>query len=50
MARPVSRRHDGKRADAARWARWQFVATLVRVAIEVIDLFDHGGSGPGRLL
>jgi hypothetical protein len=51
MARSARRHHDGKRADAERWARRQFAATIIRIVIEIIvDLVDHGGSGPGRLL
>jgi hypothetical protein len=50
MARPARRHCGDKRADAEWWERWQFAATIIRIVIEVIDLFDHGGSGPGCLL
>jgi hypothetical protein len=50
MARSTTRHHDGKRSSAERWARWQFVATVIRVVVEIIDMIDHGGTGPGRLL
>ena len=50
MARSIHRHHNGERADAERWARWQFAATVIRVIIEIIEIIDHGGNGPGRLL
>ena len=50
MARPGKRcRSGGNRAAADRWARWQVVATVARIASELIDRF-FGGGGPLHLL
>jgi hypothetical protein len=53
MARPAKSRHrDGRRAAAERWERWQFLAAIARIVIDVLEPWlDHwsGGGGPGRL-
>lgn len=51
--RAKSRPRGGRRETAGKWERWQFLATVTRVVIEVLEpLIDRylGGGGPGRLL
>ena len=52
MAGTGKRRNRGKKAPADAWERWQLVASIVRVVIEVAGpwLDRLGGGGPGRLL
>ena len=47
MARAGKRRRGGVRATADRWARWQLLATIARIVIDVLDRFV--GGGPGHL-
>ena len=43
-----NRRRNGEQAATDRWQRWQLLATVVRI---VVDLFDHfAEGGPRRLL
>jgi hypothetical protein len=55
MARSAKkRRHrDGGRAAAGRWERWQLLATILRIVVEIVEplLGDRwfGGGGSGRL-
>jgi hypothetical protein len=44
-------RHDGQEA-ADTWARWQLLASITRIGIEIMQpLLDRFlGGGPGRLL
>jgi hypothetical protein len=44
----MARSHDGE-GDSDKWRRWQFIATLIRILVEVADISDRGGSGPGCL-
>jgi hypothetical protein len=49
MSKPgKNRRHGGKQAVTDRWQRWQLVATVVRIVVDLLDRF--AGGGPGRLL
>jgi hypothetical protein len=53
LARPGKRRRNGgKRAATDRWERWQLLASIARIVIEVVQpLIDRffGGGGPGQL-
>jgi len=49
MSRPGKKhRHGGKQAATDKWQRWQLVATVVRIVVDLLDRF--AGGGPGRLL
>ena len=43
-----NRRRSVEQAAADRWQRWQLLATVVRIAVDLFDRF--AGGGPGRLL
>ena len=53
VARPGKRRRNGGRRTAVDgWERWQLLASIARIVIEVAQpLLDHffGGGGPGHL-
>ncbi len=52
MARPGKRRRNGDiRVATDEWERWQLLATIARIVIEVVQpLLDHFlGGGPGHL-
>jgi hypothetical protein len=51
---PDKRRHGGKRGGKKdgtdQWARWQFLATVARMALAIYELLrDHVVGGPGSL-
>ena len=51
MARTGKRRNRGKKATAEGWERWQLLASIARIVIEIVQPWlDHFiGGGPGRL-
>jgi hypothetical protein len=39
-----NRRKGSKQDDADTWARWQLLATIIRIGIELLDRFFGGGT------
>ena len=50
MSKSRKHQHD-KQETADAWARWQLLASITRIVIEIVQpLLDRYGGGAGRIL